>query len=114
MDATSDEFQKKKGKSNGKDPPKKAEPSLMERAPPKGDIKNPFEPRQWSSEDWRCCCKLAGRKCHGEWRVHDPTDCKRKAGTSSRTARKNLSRKGTKTNPANSSLLRLMRSHRRS
>ena len=70
-DQTSNELQKKKGKSNGKDP-KKAEPGFMERAT-QGQ-------HQWNNEDWRCCCKLTDGECNGELRVHDPIDWKGAAG----------------------------------
>jgi hypothetical protein len=68
----------KRRKSN-ENQPKKAKPSFMEKAPPKSDLVNPFEPRQWNDKPWCCCCKLTGGKCNGEWRVHDPTDCQGKS-----------------------------------
>ena len=69
---------KKKGKGEGKGPaPEK--PAFMDQAPPKGDMKNPFKPRQWKGKDWFYCHKSTGGKCAGVWRVHNPTDCKGKA-----------------------------------
>ena len=51
----------------------------MDQAPPKGDLKNPFKPRQWKGKDWYYCHKSTGGKCAGAWRVHNPAECKGKA-----------------------------------
>jgi hypothetical protein len=74
----SNENPNRRRKNDGKQP-KKAKPSFMEHAPPKSDLVNPFKPRQWNDKLWHCCCKLTGGKCDGQWRVHNPVDCKGKA-----------------------------------
>jgi hypothetical protein len=74
----SKDFEKKKGKGNGKEPAP-AKPDWMDEAPPKGDMKNPFKPRQWKGKPWYYCHKLTGGKCDGAWRVHNPSECKGKA-----------------------------------
>jgi hypothetical protein len=73
-----DEFQKKK-RHKGNEKPGKAKPGFMEKAPPKGDLKIPFKPKQWNNKDWFYCCKATGGKCEGAWRVHNPAECKGKA-----------------------------------
>lgn len=74
----SSEFYKEKCKGSGRGPTSD-KPAFMDHAPPKGDIKDPFKPRQWKGKDWCYCHKSAGGKCAGTWLVHNPADCKGKA-----------------------------------
>ena len=69
---------KKKEKGNGKGPASD-KPTWMDEAPPKGDLKNPFKPRTHNGKQWFYCCKLTGGKCPGNWRVHNPSECKGEA-----------------------------------
>jgi hypothetical protein len=95
----------KRRKSNGNQP-KKAKPSFMEKAPPKGDLVNPFKPRQWNDKPWCHCCKLTGGKSNGEWRVHDPTDCQGKSHVF-----KNKEEPGKPKNKNDSRKLKLAKAH---
>jgi hypothetical protein len=47
---------KKKGNGQAGKGPAPDKPAWMDEAPPEGDLKNPFKPREWKGKDWFYCC----------------------------------------------------------